>query len=329
MKKDIEGASLEELAKKHNLKQLEDLRELDTICTGCLELDVVLRGGLPVGKFSLIYGDRAVGKSMLAMNIASNALKLGYQVIYCDAENAVSLWKDSIVKNLQVEKMLVKVVGYMEEMCHIILDFLSSGSKVLVIVDTLTSVPPIMEDEEGIEKMQQALTPRLLSKFFRLAFAKFANNPYATVVMLNQVRESIGYYAGYVIPGGKAQEFASSIIIQLKSSKEECIFKDVNLPESDDVKRSKADSRLVTFVVQKSRVSRTAIDGSVIFVLKNHGKYKVGMIYNERYVRSMFRTGFFKLEWFNAKTQQEVIESLTDFKSYKRVLDIIVNNYET
>ena len=60
------------------------------ISTGCIALDAVCGGGIPLGRMVEIYGENSTGKSLIATQIAAVAQNQGMVVAYCDTETAVS-----------------------------------------------------------------------------------------------------------------------------------------------------------------------------------------------------------------------------------------------
>ena len=60
------------------------------ISTGCLALDAIMGGGLPIGRTTEFYGDPSSGKSLIAAQIAGIAQQQNLYVGYADTEAAVS-----------------------------------------------------------------------------------------------------------------------------------------------------------------------------------------------------------------------------------------------
>src|SRR3990167_4535562 len=63
----------------------------DFVSTGCIALDVILGGGIPVGRMVEFYGEPSSGKSLIAAQIAAAAQEEGHVVAYADTETAVSI----------------------------------------------------------------------------------------------------------------------------------------------------------------------------------------------------------------------------------------------
>jgi len=113
-----------------------------------------------------------------------------------------------------------------EEAIDIYCALLASGSIDLAAVDSLAAMTPSKEIEASAEEWQQGLQARLLNKFVRKS--QSASNQVSsewgrlpTQIWIQQEREKIGIAFGdnTVVPGGKGQLFACSIIVKMWSSK--------------------------------------------------------------------------------------------------------------
>lgn len=64
------------------------------ISTGCVSIDRIINGGVPLGTPIGIYGLQNIGKSILATQIAARFAQEGYDVIYIDTESFYQLRED-------------------------------------------------------------------------------------------------------------------------------------------------------------------------------------------------------------------------------------------
>lgn len=64
------------------------------ISTGCVSIDRIINGGVPLGTPIGIYGLQNIGKSILATQIAARFAQEGYDVIYIDTESFYQLQED-------------------------------------------------------------------------------------------------------------------------------------------------------------------------------------------------------------------------------------------
>ena len=58
--------------------------------TGCMFLDRLLEGGLPVNNVTLVYGEAETGKSTLALQCAVGSVRMGYKTLFIDSDGTFS-----------------------------------------------------------------------------------------------------------------------------------------------------------------------------------------------------------------------------------------------
>ena len=127
------------------------------------------------------------------------------------------------------------------------------------MVDSIAHLTPMAEIEESTEKWQMGLAARLVNKGLRkwisaITAAGASGRP-PTMVLINQIRYNIGGWGSpEVTPGGKGQDFASSLDLYLKQDKKEDIKG--YLFEGD-----KTVAMNTHFAVSKSRVCPPKLEG--------------------------------------------------------------------
>lgn len=67
-------------------KRYTETEQVKRISTGWQIIDDMMSGGLPLGKFGLIMGDKGSGKSFSLVHLGAAALKLGYDVVHYTLE---------------------------------------------------------------------------------------------------------------------------------------------------------------------------------------------------------------------------------------------------
>ncbi len=103
-----------------------------------------------------------------------------------------------------------------------------SGEFDLLVVDSLAHLTPKAEIENSMESWQMGLAARLINKALRkwvsAQTAAGGKGIVPTMVLINQIRYNIsGWGAPETTPGGKGQDFASSLDLYLKQDKTEDI----------------------------------------------------------------------------------------------------------
>jgi len=202
------------------------------ISTGSHVLDsIICRGrkaGIPAGRITELAGLEASGKSYFAAQIAANAQKQGFDVIYFDSES--SLDSDFLEKaGCDVANLIYAQATSIEFVLETIEDLLGSNqNKMLFILDSF-AFTPCLADLNGDFNPQSsmAMKPRIMSKGLTKLIQPIANSGSAFLV-LNQLKQNIvtGPMAHvemminpFIVPGGKALAYAYSLRIWLTARK--------------------------------------------------------------------------------------------------------------
>jgi len=204
------------------------------IPTGSRWLDsIICKGkmaGIPVGKITEIAGLSASGKSYMAAQVASNAQKMGIDVVYFDSESALD--SDFLAKaGCDVENILyvqATSVEFVLETIEQLLD--ANGNKMLFVWDSL-ALTPANADLEGDFNPQSTMAqkPRILSKGMSKLVQPIANKQ-CTLLVLNQLKTNItstpaeALVEPYFTPGGKALPYAYSLRIWLTGRKSKASY---------------------------------------------------------------------------------------------------------
>lgn len=193
-----------------------------SISTGSLALDVSTGiGGIPVGRYTEIYGPESGGKTSLSLHICKEALKSGLKVLYVEPENSLDFnyAKNILAEYYDPERIMFIQPQSAEDAFELTDAGISSGFGCIVF-DSIASLSPEDElEEESYSKVMVAKSARLTTQFLRKTAYRIREQEIA-FVFTNQVRASIGtYMQGYTTPAGLALKHYSSIIIYLSKSK--------------------------------------------------------------------------------------------------------------
>jgi recombination protein RecA len=195
----------------------KDFSERGVIPTGSLSLDISMgTGGVPRGMYTQIFGPESSGKTTIALSIADQAMKMGLNVLYLDAERSLDYkYVNSIIGDFDDSKLKILSPDAAEDFFSVAEDAIDSDIFELIIMDSLAGLSPRKEQEDDLEDANVALLPRLLTKWLRRNSFKIKKKNIA-FVFLNQVRDPIGsYMGGYVAPGGNALKHFEAIKIKL------------------------------------------------------------------------------------------------------------------
>lgn len=204
-------------------------RVTEFVPTGCLPLDIIMGGGVPVGRSTEIYGDTSVGKSLLAAHILAETQKLGGIPVLFDSETATSVEIMEAVgvdpKNVvySVPETVEEVYADLMEAVRIKQD--KAPKDLMTIVwDSVASTSSDAELEkikkEGLSGATVATHARLISTMCRTVPRLVAKERIA-VVFINQTREKIGVMFGDKMStfGGRAIGYYASVRLELAKIK--------------------------------------------------------------------------------------------------------------
>jgi recombination protein RecA len=190
--------------------------------TGCLALDTIMGGGLPIGRMTEIYGDNSTGKSLIASQVAAIAQDDGALVVYVDTESAVSLPMMKEV-GVDIDKLIYSAPDTVEEVFELFSSAVESkvkrfpNKRMLLIWDSVAATSVEQEMENPYGKATMGRHAQIISQSMR-KFTRTISKQHVCCLFLNQTREKIGVMFGDNVAtfGGKAIGFHASIRIQLK-----------------------------------------------------------------------------------------------------------------
>lgn len=255
---------------------------IPAISTGSLAIDVSTGiGGLPLGRFTEVYGVEGSGKTTLMLNIAKETIKSGIKTLYIDTENSVDYaYAEKIIGKFEEDEFVIIQPESAESSFTIAMAGMDAGFK-CILFDSVAALSPEEELEKPMDKMQVGLAPRITSKFLRKVAHRMRKDEIA-FIYTNQVRANIGsYYGGYTTPAGYALKHYTSVRIFMSKGK------DIEQPKDTVI------GNFVNFVIKKNKVGtpfrqattniiygegidyyRDVISfGSLLGVINNRGSY--------------------------------------------------------
>lgn len=197
--------------------------KINRIPTGSFSLDVETGGGIPMGRITIIAGPYSAGKSFLAYLIVSEAQKKYPDKVayWVDQEGSFEpSWAGNF--GIDLERLEVVRPASAEQALDITSVLLQHEFISVIIYDSIASSSPTAEVEGSMEDYTMGLMARQLNKFFRKAQAILnmgsleEENEKPALVMINQLRDTMDKYKPETMPGGRGQEYASSLTIYLR-----------------------------------------------------------------------------------------------------------------
>lgn len=202
-------------------------RVSDWISTQCSPLDLIMGGGIPVGRMTEIYGDTSTGKTLLGLHILAETQRIGGIAAMLDTETAVAIELAETI-GVDVDNLIYSCPDVIEDVCDDLMELVKAKQEIDpdgIMTILWDSVAATSSEAEVAKVMEKGLntgyppTAKEISQMMRVMKKIVAQNHIA-LVMLNQTREKIGVMFGDNVStfGGKAVGFYSSIRLMLKQS---------------------------------------------------------------------------------------------------------------
>lgn len=218
---------------------------------------------------------------------------------------------------VDLSNLMVVRSEYAEQTIDISAEVIRSGKCDLMVIDSVAMMTPAKEVEESSEKWQQGLAARLINKALRRWTAgqtvvdiesEAGTKP--TIILINQVREKIGVFYGdpSVMPGGKGQTFANSLVLRFRGGK---------YTKNEDT--GETVNRLIHVKVEKSKICPPHEDGEFVVWLREHEENAAGSTSEPKVVlETALKEGVierekttYSFEGATYKSQKELLSLLT------------------
>ncbi len=190
---------------------------LDSIPTGCLDLDIALGiGGIPKGRIIEIYGPESSGKTTVTLHMIAEAQKNGGIAAFIDAEHALDPQYAAKI-GVDIDNLIVSQPDTGEQALEITEALVRSNAVDIVVVDSVAALVPRAEIEGEMGDAHVGLQARLMSQALRKLTASISKSN-CSVVFINQLREKVGVMFGNpeTTPGGRALKFYSSVRMDVR-----------------------------------------------------------------------------------------------------------------
>lgn len=184
-------------------------------------LNYCLYGGVPRNRVIQFAGPKGSGKTTSACDLIANYQKEknAKEVIYIDNEQTFDEhWASTI--GVDTDKIrLIQPEGANDlQIFQMVLDIVKTGEAGLVVVDSLATLVPQQIADESMEKMQMGGIAKSLAVFLNKVVPLLKKYE-CTLLLLNQVRDSMDPFKLFSIPCGKALEHHSSVILIFQPGK--------------------------------------------------------------------------------------------------------------
>jgi recombination protein RecA len=192
-------------------------RNIDTVPTGALSLDIALgAGGLPKGRIIEIYGPESSGKTTVALHMLAEVQKRGGVAGFVDAEHALDPQYARKI-GVDIDNLYISQPDNGEQALEITETMVRSGAIDIVVVDSVAALVPRAEIEGEMGDSHMGLQARLMSQALR-KLTGIINKSHCIVIFINQLREKVGVMFGSpeTTTGGRALKFYASIRLDVR-----------------------------------------------------------------------------------------------------------------
>lgn len=236
------------------------------------QVDEFTGGGTPYGHFSVIYGGVGSGKTTLALYQIAQAQREGKTVYLIDLENSYDEERAKIF-GVDTDSLIVGHFEKAEESLDSILKLTRERVIDLIVLDSIHSLSPKNEQvnkkgEKSTADDSMALLARKLSQWFRMAVDPVARAK-TDVLLIGQVRSSVGLFAIEMLTGGNALKHYSVMTIKVSRGKKDNAPKEyIPTGELDDKGKPKKKQVIVGFEcvlkMEKTKTPGSKPEGSVL-----------------------------------------------------------------
>jgi recombination protein RecA len=191
--------------------------EVQTIPTGVAPIDFLLKGGVPKGRFTELFGAYSTLKSYVGLRTIAECQKLGGVAAIIDTEHAYEPeWAESL--GVDTESLIYQSPQSGEEAIDLAEVLVRNGVD-LIVWDSIAASLPQAEGQKRLanESVQPARLAALMSTGLRKLTTANRNT---AIICINQTRLNVGQMFGdpEVVPGGRALPFYASHRIALRKA---------------------------------------------------------------------------------------------------------------
>lgn len=245
-------------------------------------LNYITHGGFPRGKVVEFFGAEGSGKTTSALDVVASAQevfksewekkceelqgaksakeKAEYQrlldvgplkVVYFDLEHTLDAdWAYTLGVDLDELYLADFECQSAEEILDFLVKLTASDEVGLIVLDSIPYLEPEAQLSQSLEKKEYGGISKILSAFFRKV-TPLLNTTTASLLLINQMRDSMDPFKMYETPGGRALKHACSLRLMFR--KGELYGKDGNaIPKSSEL----AYSHKVDVKVEKTKICK-------------------------------------------------------------------------
>lgn len=207
-------------------KGMLDIKIRGVISSRCASLDDAIgRGGIPLGRLTLLHGAEASGKTTLALQMVAECQAQGGICVYIDAEHKLDIDYAKAL-GVQMDKLIMSKPDFGEEAFAMISKTIESAAElrekfarrapILIVLDSMNAAITKAQYEGDWDDQHMAPVARMYSSLLPKLIPKAAKEDVA-LLFISQVRQkmNVTYGSPDEIAGGKAPPFYASLIVKV------------------------------------------------------------------------------------------------------------------
>lgn len=214
---------------------------VEYIDSGSIIINMILGGGLPLGKLIQIYSESGYGKSTIVLSICKYLCKTGHKVLYIDAEGSINeliesmgFYEENLVYNKKTNpkgNFVVFQTSYFKDAEEIFETLLPNYDEkglpiksefTLAVLDSVPALNPSTYmantgEITSVESAQPGVHAKIMGNFIR-KFDGYKTEFNMSFLFINQIRKDImSFIPKDVLPGGQQLYYLSDVILKLVS----------------------------------------------------------------------------------------------------------------
>lgn len=186
------------------------------LSTGSLTYDICTGGGWAISRHNHISGIQSSGKSTVSLLTVKKYQETDDKRATLIIDSEYSFDRKYAEKlGVDLNKVLIIQPDHLAEGHDVLMGLLKRNAIGLFIVDSIAALLPSSVIENEADASNIGKHAQAIGNIFKISNS-FVGKQNVTALWINQIRDQIGGYGGgTTIPGGKAQGFYSSIMIDV------------------------------------------------------------------------------------------------------------------
>lgn len=187
------------------------------LSTGVLPIDVLLEGGIPIGRCTEVFGDYSTLKSYVALRSIATAQQNGHVCGLIDTEHSYdAVWLKQLGGN--PDDLIVKQPDNGEQAVEVTEVLIRSGVPLIVWDSVAATITKASSEKKASDDVQPARLAAFMSRALPRLTA--ANKGTTALLWINQTRQNVGMTFGptETTPGGKALPFYATYRLRFQKA---------------------------------------------------------------------------------------------------------------